>query len=106
MGLCNHPPCLRNRILSKLVHSAHGVLGMSDAVPVDLEDLDARDGWILESRIDREGGVEVAPLRVELLLMSILCSSRLHGFLCSVEIMQESRSGARREICHELCSRG
>ena len=41
-----------------------GILGMSDAVPVDLEYLDLRYGWILESRIDREGGVEVAPLLV------------------------------------------
>ena len=48
---------------------------MSDAVPVELEDLDVRDGWILESRIDPEGGTEVAPLLVELLLASILCSS-------------------------------
>ena len=47
---------------------------MSDKVPVDLEDLDARDGWILEISIDQQGGTEVAPLLVEILLSSILCS--------------------------------
>ena len=49
---CNRSPCLRNRILTKSVHSVLGLLGVPDAVPVDLEDLNARDGWILESRID------------------------------------------------------
>ena len=48
---------------------------MSDAVPVNLEDLDTRDGWILESRIDRKDGTGVGTLLVELLLESILCSS-------------------------------
>ena len=76
---------------------------MSDAVSVDLKDLDARYGWILESRIDLEVGAEVAPLLVEPLLVSILCSSQLHGFMRSVEIMQESRSGDGREIFPELC---
>ena len=75
MSRHNRPPCLRTRLLPTSVHSALGVLGMSDAVPVELEDLDVRDGWILESRIDPEGGTEVAPLLVELLLASILCSS-------------------------------
>ena len=44
MGRRNRPPCLRNRLLPKSVHSALGVLGVSDPVPVDLEDLDTRDG--------------------------------------------------------------
>ena len=44
VGRRNLPPCLRNRLLPKSFHSALGVLGMSDPVPVDLEDLDARDG--------------------------------------------------------------
>ena len=79
---------------------------MSDAVPVDLEDLDARCGKILESRIDREGGSEFAPLLVELLPMSILCSYRLHGFLRRMDITQESRSGGGMEILHELCGWG
>ena len=88
----NWPPFLRNRLLPKLVHSAIGLLGVSDTVPVDLEDLDARDGWILENRIDRKGGAEVALLLVELLLSSIFCSSHSHSFFHIVEITQESRS--------------
>ena len=44
MGRRNHPSFLRNRLLPKLVHQALGVLGVSDSVPVDLENLDARDG--------------------------------------------------------------
>ena len=103
VGCCNCPPCLRNRLLPKSVHSSFGVLGVSDAVLVDLEDLDARDRWILESRIDCEGGAEVSPLLVELILAIILCSSRLHRFLRMVDITQESRSGGGREIFHELC---
>ena len=71
MGSCNIPLCLINRLLTKSVHLALGVLGMSDAVPVDLEDLDARDRWILERSIDPEGGAEVATLPVEILMMSI-----------------------------------
>ena len=102
MGRRNRPPCIRNRLLPKPVHSELGVLGVSDAVPVDLEDLDARNGWILESRIDLKGGAEVAPLLVELLLAIILCSPRSHGFLRSVEIREESRSSGRRENLHKL----
>ena len=81
-------------------------------MPIDFKDLDAKDGWILESRIDIEvgaevaGGTEVDPLLVEPLLARILCSSRLHGLLRSVEITQESRSGGRRESCHKLCDWG
>ena len=49
---CNRPPCLRNRLSPKLVHQALGVLGVPDSVAIDLKEIDARDGWILESRID------------------------------------------------------
>ena len=79
---------------------------MSDAVPVDLDDLDARDRWILESRIDREGDTEVAPLLVELLMERILFSSCPHIFLRSVYITQESRPRSGRVIFHKLCSWG
>ena len=44
VGHHNHPPCLRNRLLPKSVHSALGVLGVSDPVPINLEELDVRDG--------------------------------------------------------------
>ena len=44
VGRCNHPPCLRNQLLPKSVHLALGVIGVSDTVPVDLKDLNARDG--------------------------------------------------------------
>ena len=101
-GRRNHPPFLRNQPLPKSVRSALVVLDMSNVVPIDLEDLNARDGWILESRIDLEGGAEVAPLLVELLLAGILCFFRPIGFLCSVEITQESRSGGGRESFHKL----
>ena len=46
-GLPQSPPMLRNRFLTKSFHLALGVLGATDSVPVDLEDLDKRDGWIL-----------------------------------------------------------
>ena len=57
----------------------------------------------MESRIDREGGAEVVPLLVEPLLARILCSSRPHGFLRSVEITKERRSHGGMEICYKLC---
>ena len=82
------------------------VLGMSDTVPIYLKDLDARDKLILERRIDIEGGTEVSPLIVESLMARILCSYLSHGFLRSVDITQEIRSGGGRESCHELCGWG
>ena len=78
---CNRPPCLRNQILPNLVHLALGVLGVTDSVLVDLGGLDARDGWILESRVDQQGGGEAGPLLVELLLLRILSSAHLRGLL-------------------------
>ena len=71
---------------------------------VDLEELDARNVWILESRIDQQGGAEVGPLLGQPLLSHILVSVGLHGFLRSVEIKQESSSGGRRQICNKLCN--
>ena len=106
VGSCNRPPCLRNRFFPKSVHPALGVLGVPDSVAVDLEELDARDGWILESRIDRQGGTEVGPLPVQPLMLRILSSAGSHGFLHSVEITQESSSRGGREICHEPCNWG
>ena len=44
VGFCNRPPCLRNQLLPKSAQSEIGVLGVTDLVPVDLEDIDARDG--------------------------------------------------------------
>ena len=57
VGRCNRPPCLRNLFFTKLVHLELGVIGVLDLVPVDLEDFEARDGWILERRIDQQGGI-------------------------------------------------
>ena len=57
VGNFNCPSCLKNRFFSKSVHAALGVLGVTNTVAVDLEDLDARYGWILESRIDQQGGI-------------------------------------------------
>ena len=45
---------------------------MLEAVAIDLEELDLRDGWILESKIDRQCGTEVGPLPVYPLLSHIL----------------------------------
>ena len=73
---------------------------MPNAMDVELEELETRDGWTLESRIDQQGGTEVGPLPVHPLLSRILCSAGSHGFICSIEITQESSSGGRREICH------
>ena len=64
-------------------------------MPVDLEEFDERYGWILESRIEWQGGTEVSPLLVQPLLSLILSIDRLYGFLRSVDIMQESSSGGR-----------
>ena len=61
-------------------------MGVTDPVTVDLEEFYTRDEWILESRIDRQGGTEVIPLLVQPLLSSILSSAGYHSFLCSVEI--------------------
>ena len=52
VGRCNFPPCLRNRFFYKSVHLVLGVLGVPDVVAVDLEELNARYGWILENMID------------------------------------------------------
>ena len=65
------PPCLRNRLFPKSVHPALGVLRVPNSVAVDLEELDARDGCILESRIDQQGSTEVSPLLVQPLLSRI-----------------------------------
>ena len=43
VGHCNCPPCLRNRLFSRSVHLALGVLGVPKLVAVNLEKLDARD---------------------------------------------------------------
>ena len=102
VGCRNHPPCLRNRLLPKLVHSTLGVLGVMDTVPAEFQDVNARGGRILESRIDLEGGAEVTLLLVYPLLTRILCSSLSHGVLRSVEITQESRPGGGMESCHEI----
>ena len=79
---------------------------MMNAVVVELEDIDARDGWILDSRIERQGGIEFVPLLVQPLLSRILSSAGWHGFLRSVDITQESSSGRGREIFHEPCNWG
>ena len=79
---------------------------MPDSVALDLEELDVRDGWILESRIDQQGGIEVGPLPVQPLLSCILSSSSSHGFRNSVDIMQESSSRGGRRICHKPCKWG
>ena len=95
MGRCNRLPCLRNRFLPKSVHSVLGVMGVSDTVPVDLEEFDVRYGWILEIRIDRKGGTKVSPFLVQSLLNRILSIAHLYGFLRSLEIKKESSSGGR-----------
>ena len=92
MGCCNCSLCLRKRFFFKSFHPALVVLGVSDSVAIDLEELNARDVWILESRIDRQGGTEVGPLPVQPLLSRILSSASSHGFLRSVDITQEASS--------------
>ena len=106
VGCCNFPPCLRNRFFPRLVHPALEVLGVPNSVAVDLEELDVRGGWILESRIDQQGGTEVGPLSVQPLLSCILRGAGSHSFLRSVEITQESSSSGKREIFHKLCDWG
>ena len=90
------PLCLRNRFFPKSVYPAIGVLGVPNLVAVDLEELDARDGWILESRIDQQGDTEVGPLPVQPLMSHILSSAGSHSVLRSVEITQETSSSRGR----------
>ena len=66
---------------------------MPDPMDVDLKELDARDGWILKSRINQQGGKEVGPLPIQPLLSRILSRAGLYSFLSSKEITQESSSG-------------
>ena len=44
VGHRNFPPYLRNQLFPKLVHSALGVLGMSDPVSIYLQDFGSREG--------------------------------------------------------------
>ena len=69
---------------------------MSYPVPVDLEEFDTREVWILESRIEQQGETEVSPLLVQPLLSRIPSSACLHGFQRSVDITQEKSSGGGR----------
>ena len=64
MGCYNRPPFLKNRFFPKSVHLALVVIGVPSAVAVYLEELDTRDGRILESRNYRQGDTEVGPLPV------------------------------------------
>ena len=102
----NHPSCLRNRFFPKLVHPALEIIGVPNAVAVDLEKLDARDRWILGIMIDLQSGTELGPLPVQPLLSHILSISVFHGFLRIVYIMQETSSGNRSKICHKPCNLG
>ena len=79
---------------------------MPNSVAVDLEDIDERDGWILDSRIDQQGGTEVGILPEQPLMSRILSSASLHIFLRNVDITQEISPGSRREIYHESCDWG
>ena len=98
VGPCNQPPCPRNRFFPKSAHPELGVLGVLNTVAVDLEDCNARDGYIVDIRIEQQGSTEVVPLPVQPLLSHILSYDVLHGFLCSANIMHESSSGDRRDI--------
>ena len=44
VGRRNCPPCLRNQLFPKSVHSALGVLGMLDPVSIYLQDFNSREG--------------------------------------------------------------
>ena len=88
------------------MHPALVVLGVPEPIEVDMEEFDARDGWILEIRIDQQGGTEVIPLLVHPLLSHILSSAHSHGFLRSVDIIQESSSGSGEKDLYEPSSCG
>ena len=106
VGICNRPPCLINRLFTKLVHLDLGVLDVPNVVDIELEEIYTRNGWILDISIDRKVGTEVGPLPVQPLMSRILSSSGSHGFLHSIDITQESSSGGGREIYHEPCNWG
>ena len=62
---------------------------------VDLKEFDAREGWILEIRIDQQGVTEVSPLLVQPLMLRILSSACSQGFLRIMDITQESSSSRK-----------
>ena len=70
-------------------------MGVSDKMPVELEESNARDGWILESRVYQQGRTEISPLLVQPLTYHIMISARSHGFLNILEITQKSSSGGK-----------
>ena len=72
---CNRLPRLRNRLFPKSAQTSFGVVIMSDPVSIYLKDFELREGWILESRVHRQGGTEVVPLPIQPLLSRILSSS-------------------------------
>ena len=75
---------------------------MPDLVSIYLQYLESREGWILESRIDQQGGTEVYTLLVQHVLSCILSSACLHGFLQNVDITHETICGGKYIILHEL----
>ena len=50
---------LGKQLFPKLVQALIGIVSMSESVSEHLEDIDSREGLILQSRVDRKGGVEV-----------------------------------------------
>ena len=102
-GLLQFPPMPVKPIISQV--GSLGSWGTRSDRPkaVCLVEFNARYGWILESRIYQQGGIEVSPLLVQPLLSRLLSSARSHGLLCSMDITQEISSGGRGEIFHKLC---
>ena len=60
---------------------------MYDYAYIHLDDIELREGRILEIMVDQQGGEEVGPLPVQPLMLHILSSYFSHGFLNSVDIM-------------------
>ena len=59
---------------------------MINSVAVDLDELDARDKWILESIVDQQVGIEVGVLLVKPLLSRILSSAGSCSFLYIIAV--------------------
>ena len=74
MGCCNCLSCLRKRLFLKLVQALLYAVGMLEYVSINMEDLESREGWILEMSIELQDGSEASPLPLNPLMLRILWS--------------------------------
>ena len=57
------------------------VVDVEDYVSIYLDYIYLKEEWILDSRMDQQGGAEVIPLPAHPKILRILCSLYTHDFL-------------------------